>query len=154
MYVGSPIWRTVKMTAITPGAPNHEGLAPLASRFVNVDGLSWEPSQFPGIDFKTLLIEPDTGLLTALVRMAPGSTLPDHQHVQIEQTYVIDGSLVDEDGAVGTGQFIWRPAGSRHAAHAPEGALILGIFIKPNRFFDSSGDTTDMLGRDYDSTWC
>ena len=142
------------MTAITPGAPNHEGLAPLASRFVNVDGLPWEPSQFPGIDFKTLLIEPDTGLLTALVRMAPGSTLPDHQHVQIEQTYVIDGSLVDEDGAVGTGQFVWRPAGSRHAAHAPEGALILGIFIKPNRFFDSSGDTTDMLGRDYDSTLC
>ncbi|GIT47960.1 MAG: hypothetical protein Ct9H300mP13_7560 [Gammaproteobacteria bacterium] len=80
------------MTAITPGAPNHEGLAPLASRFVNVDGLPWEPSQFPGIDFKTLLIEPDTGLLTALVRMAPGSTLPDHQHVQIEQTYVIDGA--------------------------------------------------------------
>ena len=85
--------------------------------------------------------------------MAPGSTLPDHQHVQIEQTYVIDGSLVDEDGAVETGQFVWRPAGSRHAAHAPEGALILGIFIKPNRFFDSLGDTTDMLGRDYDSTW-
>jgi anti-sigma factor ChrR (cupin superfamily) len=100
-----------------------------------------------------LLIEPDTGLLTALVRMAPGSTLPDHQHVQIEQTYVIDGNLVDEDGTVGTGQFVWRPAGSRHAAHAPEGALILGIFIKPNRFFDSAGDTTDMLGRDYDSTW-
>ena len=142
------------MTAITPGAPNHEGLAPLASRFVNVDGLPWEPSQFPGLACNTLLIEPDTGLLTALVRMAPGSTLPDHQHVQIEQTYVIDGSLVDEDGAVGTGQFVWRPAGSRHAAHAPEGALILGIFIKPNRFFDSSGDTTDMLGRDYDSTWC
>ena len=27
------------MTAITPGALNHEGLEPLASRFVNVDNL-------------------------------------------------------------------------------------------------------------------
>lgn len=141
------------MTAITPAAANHEGLDPLASRFVDIESLPWEAAQFPGIEFKTLLIEPGTGLLTALVKMAPGAVLPDHQHVEIEQTYVIEGELVDDDGTVTAGGFVWRPAGSRHAAHAPSGALILGMFIRPNRFFDGDGQTTDMLGRDYDTTW-
>ena len=29
------------MLTVTPGATDHEGLAPLASRYVNVDDLSW-----------------------------------------------------------------------------------------------------------------
>ena len=28
----------------------------------------------------------------------------------------------------------WRPAGSTHVATAPEGALLLGMFLRPNRF--------------------
>jgi hypothetical protein len=33
------------------------------------------------------------------------------------------------------GSFVWRPAGSRHVASAPDGALLLGIFQKPNQFY-------------------
>jgi hypothetical protein len=29
-----------------------------------------------------------TGLMTALMRFQPGAVLPDHEHVNIEQTYV------------------------------------------------------------------
>ena len=60
---------------------------------------------------------------------------------------------LDEDGEVTAGNFVWRPSGSRHSAHAPDGALILAIFLKPNRFYNSDGSQTDMLGRDYDTTW-
>ena len=141
------------MTALTPNVPSHEGLDRLASRYVEVDALSWHPTKFQGVEFKTLLIDPDTGMLTSLVRMAPGSVLPDHEHIQIEQTYVLEGRLLDEDGEVSSGNFVWRPAGSRHAAHAPDGALLIGIFMKPNRFFHDDGSETDMLGRDYDKTW-
>ena len=31
--------------------------------------------------------------------MAPGSELTDHQHVDIEQSWVLQGSLVDQEGA-------------------------------------------------------
>ena len=141
------------MTALTPNGPSHEGLDRLASRYVEVDALSWQPTKFQGVEFKTLLIDPDTGMLTSLVRMAPGSVLPDHEHIQIEQTYVLEGRLLDEDGEGSSGNFVWRPAGSRHAAHAPDGALLIGIFMKPNRFFHDDGSETDMLGRDYDKTW-
>ena len=141
------------MPAITPNASKHNALSELASRFVNIAELPWEKTQFPGIEAKTLLVDPESGLLTALIRMAPGARLPDHEHVQIEQTYVLEGRLVDAEGEAGAGDFVWRPAGSRHEAYTPEGGLMLAIFIKPNRFFQTDGRTTDMLGRDYDSIW-
>ena len=141
------------MTALTPNVTGHKGLDPLASRYVDIENLAWEASSFPGVDFKTLLVDPETGILTTLVRMAPGATLPDHEHMEIEQTYVLEGRLMDDDGEVTSGNFVWRPAKSRHSAHAPEGALLLGIFLKPNRFFHKDGSQTDFLGRDYDNTW-
>jgi len=141
------------MTALTPNVTGHKGLDPLASRYVDIENLAWEASSFPGVDFKTLLVDPETGILTTLVRMAPGATLPDHEHMEIEQTYVLEGRLLDDDGEVTSGNFVWRPSGSRHSAYAPDGALILGIFLKPNRFYNSDGSQTDMLGRDYDTTW-
>ena len=67
--------------------------AELASRFVDVEHLPWEKTAYAGIEQKTLLVDKATGLITALMRMAPGARLPDHEHVKIEQTYVLEGSL-------------------------------------------------------------
>ncbi len=121
--------------ATTPNAKNHSGLAQLASRFVDVADLPWEPTRFEGIEVKTLLTD-ESGLLTTLVRMQPGAVLPDHEHVDFEQSYVLEGSLVDDEGEAAAGGYVWRPAGSRHSAHAPDGALILSFFLKPNIFYD------------------
>lgn len=141
------------MTAITPNAKNHAGLAPLMSRFVSVGDLPWEQSRFPGIETKTLLFDKSTGLATLLLRMAPGAKLPDHEHVLIEQTYVLEGRLVDRDGECGPGDFVWRPSGSRHEAWCPEGGLMIAMFQVPNRFYEQSGATTDMLGQDWEAAW-
>jgi len=106
----------------------------LASHFVQCSEMEWEPSQFPGVDLKVLLREP-SGLFTALFRWAPGSSLPYHEHVEIEQTYVLEGSLVDDEGEVTAGNYVYRPAGSRHVARAGKnGATIIAFFIKPNKF--------------------
>ena len=141
------------MTAITPKAAGHQTLNPLDSRFVEIDQIAWEPTDFDGIEIKTLLVDEDSGLLTTLMRMAPGARLPEHQHVRIEQTYVLEGHLVDTDGEVTAGNFVWRPPGSRHQAWSPNGGVMLAMFVKPNRFFRPDGSTTDMLGRDYEGTW-
>ena len=82
-----------------------------------------------------LVEDPDSGLQTVLTRMAPGSVLTDHEHADIEQTWVLEGRLVDHEGEATAGTFVWRPPGSRHVAEAPEGALLLGIFQKPNKFY-------------------
>jgi anti-sigma factor ChrR (cupin superfamily) len=128
-------WRR-SMSTHTPGFDKEVHLGPLASRYLDVDALPWVPSRFPGIDIKVLMTDPSTGLHTSLTRFAPGASLPDHEHVGIEQSWVLQGRLVDEEGECRAGQFVWRPAGNRHTAHAPEGALVLGFFQKPNKFFD------------------
>jgi len=124
------------MAQQTPGLQaQHAMLAPLSSRYIDVPSLPWQATRFPGIEIKVLMEDPDTGLQTVLTRMAPGSVLTDHLHTQIEQSWVLEGSLVDHEGTVSAGNFVWRPAGSRHVASSPNGALVLGFFLKPNTFF-------------------
>jgi anti-sigma factor ChrR (cupin superfamily) len=142
------------MTAITPLAAHHVNLPPLASRFVDVAALPWEKTLYPGCEAKTLLMDRASGLLTVLMRMAPGAKLPDHEHVLIEQTYVLEGALVCGEGTCRAGQFVWRPAGSRHEAWAgPEGNLLIAMFQIPNRFFQPDGKVVDALGNDWEKTW-
>jgi len=145
-------------TAVTPDVTTHAALAPLASRLVDVESLPWRKTHYPGIEIKTLLFDRSSGLVTSLTRMAPGTVLPDHEHVRIEQTFVLEGHLVDRTGIdegveCKAGQFIWRPAGSRHSAWSPNGGVLLGIFQIPNRFLLPDGRTTDMAGVDWDSLW-
>ena len=125
------------MDAVTPQT------ADMHSHLVRPDSMEWQKTRFPGCEAKTLLFDKKTGLMTALMRFAPGAVLPDHEHVNIEQTYVLEGSLVDKEGpAQGieckAGEFIYRPAGSKHDARSPGGALMLAIFLKPNKFFDQA----------------
>ncbi len=147
------------MTSTTT-TPEGAGAAadPLRSRHVRVDELPWEQTEFPGVEYKTLLIDKAQGLLTVLLRMAPGAVLPDHEHVRIEQTYVLEGRLVDKEGAevgleVGPGEFVWRPAGSRHSPWTPDGALMIAMFLVPNRFYREDGREIDMLGDDWEGKW-
>lgn len=104
------------------------------STYIDVSGMGWEPSGFPGVENK-VLYEDASGKRTILTRMEPGARLPRHRHVGLEQTFILQGSLVDEDGACTAGNFVWRRAGSIHSAWSPDGCLGIGIFESPNEFF-------------------
>ena len=142
------------MSGATPNASRHGQLPPLASRFVEVAALPWEKTRFPGVETKTLLVDRETGVVTSLLKFAPGARLPDHEHVLIEQTFVLEGSLVCGEGECKAGDFVWRPAGSRHQAWAgPQGGLMLGMFQIPNKFFETDGRETDVTGQDWNAAW-
>jgi len=107
---------------------------------------------------KPLMVDAQRGLATLLFKMAPCAVLPDYEHVLIEQTYVLEGSLVDKEGPdagieVKAGEFIWRPAGSRHTAWAPQGGTFIAIFQIPNKFFETDGRVTDAAGKDWAQAW-
>jgi anti-sigma factor ChrR (cupin superfamily) len=128
------------------------------SHLVRPDSMEWQKTCFPGCETKTLLLDRTTGLMTMLVRLAPGAILPDHEHVGIEQTYVLEGSLVDKEGPAKdlecqAGEFIWREQGSRHAAWSPQGVLMLATLRGPNKFFMADGRVIDGSGKDWDETW-
>ena len=122
------------MVVITPDAPDQGELTPLASRYVDVAGLPWRQTPYEGVEMKVLLEDESSGLLTALFRWQPGAELPLHEHVEIEQSYVLEGSLEDDEGVCRAGDFVWRPAGSRHVARAPQGCVVLAFFLRPNTF--------------------
>jgi quercetin dioxygenase-like cupin family protein len=113
-------------------APDH----PLASRFIDAATLPWSKTELPGSDMKLPYKDEALGRSTILFRMQPGAVMPLYEHTHDEQAYMLDGSLVDEQGACSAGQFVWRPAGNTHVAHAPNGAVFLSVFLKPNTFLD------------------
>ena len=142
------------MSGATPNAVKHASLPAMASRFVEVAALPWEKSRFAGVEGKTLLIDRASGLITALMKFAPGARLPDHEHMLIEQTFVLEGSLVCGEGECTAGNYVWRPAGSRHEAWAgPKGGLMLAMFQIPNKFHEADGRETDQTGQDWNAAW-
>ena len=130
----------------------------LRSRHVKPGEMQWQKLQFEGCEIKPLYFDPKTGQATLLFKMAPGAVLPDHEHALLEQTYMLEGELVDKDGpdaglAVKAGEFVWRPAGSRHSAWCPKGGLMIAIFQVPNKFFAKDGTVTDPNGKNWDASW-
>ena len=130
----------------------------LLSHHLRPAAMPRQKTRFAGCEFKPLMVDPKSGLATLLFRMAPGAILPDHEHVLIEQTYVLEGSLVDKEGPdagteVGPGEFVWRPAGSRHTAWSPKGGTFIAIFQIPNKFYEQDGRVTDSAGKDWTQAW-
>jgi anti-sigma factor ChrR (cupin superfamily) len=123
------------MDAVTPKTK-----AEPRSHHVRPANMEWQKTRFAGCEIKTLLFDPESGLVTALTRFAPGAILPDHEHVRIEQTYVIEGRLVDRDGP-DTGMDVGP------------GGLMLAMFQIPNKFYERDGRITDANGQDWESLW-
>ena len=116
---------------------------PLGSEYIDVEKLDWQPTMFPGVMIKILWKQEDGDAYTGLFQLAPGARLPMHRHTGVEQTFVLKGTLVDEDGECTAGNFVWRRPGSVHAAHSPDGCLTLGIFHSPNEFLETGNDHGD-----------
>lgn len=126
------------VAATRPHTPGFDdtGLAPMSTRYVDTDALPWIDTVYPGIEMKILFKDERRGLMTALFRWQPGAELPMHEHTDIEQSFVLEGHLCDEEGECKAGQFAWRPAGSTHRAWSPDGCLLIATFQKPNRFLE------------------
>ncbi len=109
------------------------------SVYVRPQDMDWKPSQFPGISIKVLYENPELGELTCLLKWEPGARLPFHQHPEIEQSYVLEGSFYDHDGICGAGEYVWRHPNSCHETRTDEGVVLLAVYRKPNVFAETSG---------------
>jgi anti-sigma factor ChrR (cupin superfamily) len=107
-----------------------QALGALASRFIDSDAVPWIETG-PGNKMKVIYYDPASGMLTILARLEPGAGIPAHVHEDLEQTYVLEGSLVDDEGECTAGNFVIRAKGSRHAPTAPNGCTMLVFFLKP-----------------------
>ena len=69
----------------------------------------------------------ERGRATSIVRYAPDSRFPHHQHPAGEEILVLSGVFSEGDHHYPQGWYLRNPAGSGHAPHSAEGAV---IFVK------------------------
>ena len=95
--------------------------------------IAWLPFR-TGIESHLLYGEIGVGRAAALLRYAPGASLPSHRHAGFEQILVLEGSQVDDRGRYGKGTVVVNPPGSRHAVASPEGCIVFVTWDLPVEF--------------------
>jgi anti-sigma factor ChrR (cupin superfamily) len=94
--------------------------------------IAWEPFR-PGVDLYRVWGDPE-GAWAALLRYAPGATVPDHEHTGVENIYVLEGSQRDDRGVHRAGDHVVNQPGSIHNVESDDGCLVLVVWESPNRF--------------------
>jgi anti-sigma factor ChrR (cupin superfamily) len=92
------------------------------------DDLPWSPSPQSGVERRPLdRIGGEVARATSLVRYAPDSAFPAHDHALGEEFLVLDGVFSDEHGDYPAGTYVRNPPGSRHSPRTAPGCT---IFVK------------------------
>lgn len=92
------------------------------------EALPWEASPQPGVERRILdRVGGEVARATSLVRYAPGSAFPEHEHALGEEFLVLDGVFSDEHGDYPAGTYVRNPPGSRHSPRTAGGCT---IFVK------------------------
>jgi anti-sigma factor ChrR (cupin superfamily) len=95
---------------------------------IATDTLPWIPSPQAGIERRLLdRIGGEVARATSLVRYAPASAFPAHEHALGEEFLVLSGVFSDEHGDYGEGTYVRNPPKSRHTPRTTPGCT---IFVK------------------------
>lgn len=92
--------------------------------------LPFEPFR-EGVEIATLRSENPA---VALLRYAPGASVPHHEHTGLEMILVLDGVQTDEQGHYPAGTLVLNPAGTAHSVWSEIGTTVLIQWERPVRF--------------------
>ncbi len=82
----------------------------------------------PDLSWLPVSYDRESGEGCYLMRMQPGALTIAHEHQGMEEFLVLEGDLVDSDGArFGAGDFVSYEAGTRHNSWT-EGGCLLAVF--------------------------
>ncbi len=70
----------------------------------------------------------------ALLRYAPGASVPAHRHAGLETILVLSGAQSDEHGTYDTGALVLNPAGTTHRVWSDKGCVVLIQWTLPVEF--------------------
>jgi anti-sigma factor ChrR (cupin superfamily) len=100
------------------------------------EALPWRDTPFPGVRWKKLFFEPQSGRSAVLLAFAPGAAYGAHRHPGVEQYLVLEGSLEDGGASYGAGTFVHHPAGSVHRPASRSGCLLYVTLDLPIELLD------------------
>jgi anti-sigma factor ChrR (cupin superfamily) len=89
------------------------------------DAGEWEPTGEPGVEVRRLFVDRPNNRMTAMFRMAPGSSYPSHTHDGAEECYVLAGDLHVGEIVMTAGDYQRAPEGSQHGVQRTVGGCLL-----------------------------
>ncbi len=102
------------------------------SALVAPSGWDWVDSPQAGVRRVMLdRVGDEVAVATSLVRYAPESRFPRHDHARGEEFIVLEGEFADEHGRYPPGTYVRNPPGTHHAPFSDPGCL---IWVKLRQF--------------------
>ena len=102
-------------------------------------GLVFEPFR-TGVEICRLIDGGDEAPSVALLRYAPGASVPLHRHEGLETVLVLEGSQRDGRGHYRAGDMVLNEAGTSHAISTEEGCVVLVQWERPVRILEDDRD--------------
>lgn len=100
---------------------------------------AFEPFR-PGVEISRLYQNEVTGASAAVLRYAPGASVPEHVHQGYEHVLVLEGEQCDHRGSYPAGTLVINPPGTRHTVSSPQGCIALLIWQNPVRFVEDGAE--------------
>lgn len=111
--------------------------------------MDWIPSPAGGVERKMLdRIGEEKARATSIVRYAPGTSFPEHEHPMGEEFFVLEGTFSDEHGDYPAGTYVRNPDGTRHSPFSKDGCTIL---VKLRQF--EAGDSRQFSVDSRNAEW-
>lgn len=92
---------------------------------------SWEPLKEEGVDTTGISVkvlrydEKQQRPPTFMLRFEPGASYPYHNHPRGEELFVLEGSCIIEGANLVAGDYLYTPAGYKHAVKSETGCTLL-----------------------------
>lgn len=87
-----------------------------------------------GVEIARIYGDGTSGPAAALLRYAPGATVPLHEHTGFEHIIVLSGSQTDEHGTHEAGSCLIHASGTRHRVSSADGCVVLALWYSPIAF--------------------
>lgn len=96
---------------------------------------AWQPFR-PGVEIARLYGDGVQGASAALLRYAPGASVPRHEHTGHEHIVVLWGAQRDDRGTYTAGTCLIHGPGTHHAVASEQGCVALAIWHHPIRVLE------------------
>ncbi len=80
------------------------------------------------------------GASAVLLHYEAGARVSEHEHVDYEHMFILEGDEFDENGSYPAGSFVVNPPATRHSPGSRGGCVALLIYQKAVRFTDGQTD--------------
>jgi quercetin dioxygenase-like cupin family protein len=106
-------------------------------RFMLSNLMPWEGTAIIGIETKVLFRDAANGMVTVLVRMAPGTSGSHHRHAAVEESYVLEGDVTISGVEMKPGDYCRAEPGSVHTGISTRGGCqFITIASERNELLD------------------